>query len=222
MFLHTILSFCTCLSMSAFHILCFCVPTVHTVCVPTLRSLVRVILLCVDGTTGWHGLFQAADYIAATAARHSLLTSFPIHQVKGVTGPEPAETTTNVKYVFIGVVLVLLASLLIGVLVAAQRKRAQGITWFPEGFFRNNRFVCLHALWCYLMCVCVSMLWCHLVHICVGAPWHHRMWICIGLITEYPKSSTFFLSRKYSDQRHAWWVSLPWNGPYFVWCVWNI
>jgi Notch-like protein len=42
--------------------------------------------------------------------------------------------------VFIGVVLVLLASLLIGVLVAAQRKRAQGITWFPEGFFRNNRF----------------------------------------------------------------------------------
>jgi Notch-like protein len=48
-----------------------------------------------------------------------------------------------VKYVFIGVVLVLLASLLIGVLVAAQRKRAQGITWFPEGFFRNNRCVCI-------------------------------------------------------------------------------
>jgi hypothetical protein len=97
-------------------------------------------------------LFQAADYIAATAATRSLLTSFPIHQVRGVTGqepePEPPETTTttNVKYVFIGVVLVLLASLLIGVLVAAQRKRAQGITWFPEGFFRNNRFVCvLHS-----------------------------------------------------------------------------
>jgi hypothetical protein len=71
--------------------------------------------------------------------------------VRGVTGPEQLETTPNVKYVFIGIVLVLLASLLIGVLVAAQRKRAQGITWFPEGFFRNNRCVCvLHfdAFWC--------------------------------------------------------------------------
>jgi Notch-like protein len=67
--------------------------------------------------------------------------------VRGVTGPsEPAETTTNVKYVFIGVVLVLLIGLLIGVLVAAQRKRAQGITWFPEGFFRNNRLVYVFVL----------------------------------------------------------------------------
>ena len=89
------------------------------------------------------GLFQAADYIAATAATRSLLTSFPIHQVRGLNEPDSPDTTTNVKYVFIGVVLVLLASLLIGVLVAAQRKRAQGITWFPEGFFRNNRFVCI-------------------------------------------------------------------------------
>jgi Notch-like protein len=92
-------------------------------------------------------MFQAADYIAATAARHSLVSSFPIHQVRGVTGPsEPAETATNVKYVFIGVVLVLLIGLLIGVLVAAQRKRAQGITWFPEGFFRNNRLVYVFVL----------------------------------------------------------------------------
>jgi hypothetical protein len=102
---------------------------------------------------------QAADYIAATAATRSLLTSFPIHQVRGVTGPESPEspeTTTNVKYVFIGVVLVLLASLLIGVLVAAQRKRAQGITWFPEGFFRNNRFVCiLH--FDPISCICVAL-----------------------------------------------------------------
>jgi Notch-like protein len=91
------------------------------------------------------GTFQAADYIAATAARHSLLTSFPIHQVRGVTALEPPETTTNMKYVFIGAVLVFLACLLIGVLVAAQRKRAQGITWFPEGFFRNNRLVCVFS-----------------------------------------------------------------------------
>jgi len=102
------------------------------------------------------GLFQAADYIAATAATRSLLTSFPIHQVRGVTGPDTPETTTNVKYVFIGVVLVLLASLLIGVLVAAQRKRAQGITWFPEGFFRNNRFVCIPHF-DPISCVCVGL-----------------------------------------------------------------
>ena len=108
-------------------------------------------------------LFQAADYIAATAARHSLLTSFPIHQVRGVTGPEPPETTTNVKFVFIGVVVVLLASLLIGVLVAAQRKRARGITWFPEGFFRNNRFV--YILHCDL---------------------------CIGLVTVFQKAALSF------------------------------
>lgn len=102
------------------------------------------------------GLFQAADYIAATAATRSLLTSFPIHQVRGVTVPETPETPTNVKYVFIGVVLVLLASLLIGVLVAAQRKRAQGITWFPEGFFRNNRFVCILHFYP-ILCICVGL-----------------------------------------------------------------
>jgi hypothetical protein len=50
------------------------------------------------------------------------------------------------KYVFIGVVLVVLAGLLIGVLVAAQRKREHGVTWFPEGFFRNNRLVCMCVL----------------------------------------------------------------------------
>lgn len=74
------------------------------------------------------------------------MTSFHIHQVRGVTASEPLETATNMKYVVIGVVLVVLVGLLIGVLVAAQRKRAQGITWFPEGFFRNNRLVCICVL----------------------------------------------------------------------------
>jgi hypothetical protein len=64
-----------------------------------------------------------------------------------VAGPsQPVENTTNMKYVFIGVVLVVLAGLLIGVLVAAQRKREHGVTWFPEGFFRNNRLVCMCSL----------------------------------------------------------------------------
>lgn len=86
--------------------------------------------------------FKAADFLAATAAIHSLDTSFPIYQVRGVTSDRPdggdSVSPPNVKYVFIGVVIVLLAGLLIGVLVTAQRKRAVGITWFPEGFLRNN------------------------------------------------------------------------------------
>lgn len=82
---------------------------------------------------------EAAHFLAGTAARHSLSKTFPIYQVRGVEGPLPDdEPSTNVKYVFIGVVIVLLAGLLIGVLVTAQRKRAQGITWFPEGFLRSS------------------------------------------------------------------------------------
>lgn len=82
---------------------------------------------------------EAAEFLAATASKHSLSPDFPIFQVKGVTPPsEPPEAPTNSKYVFIGVILVLLAGLLIGVLVTAQRKRAAGITWFPEGFIGNN------------------------------------------------------------------------------------
>lgn len=87
-------------------------------------------------------LLKAADFLAATAAKHTLSTTFPIYQVRGVVGPGVIDKphSTNVKYVFIGVVIVLLAGLLIGVLVNAQRKRAQGITWFPEGFLRSNRY----------------------------------------------------------------------------------
>lgn len=82
---------------------------------------------------------EAADFLAATASKHSLSPDFPIFQVKSVNEPDvPPEPPTNSKYVFIGVILVLLAGLLIGVLVTAQRKRAAGITWFPEGFIRNN------------------------------------------------------------------------------------
>ena len=88
-------------------------------------------------------LLQAAEYLAASAAIHgtSPLTTFPIYKVKGVVDPVIEEGTTNMKYVIIGALVILVLGLLIGVLVATQRKRAQGITWFPEGFLRNNRFV---------------------------------------------------------------------------------
>lgn len=84
---------------------------------------------------------EAAEYLAATASKHSLSRNFPIEQVRGVVGPQGPEypdTPTNYKYVFIGVVIVILGGMLVGVLVTAQRKRAVGVTWFPEGFLRTN------------------------------------------------------------------------------------
>lgn len=84
---------------------------------------------------------EAAEYLAAAAMKHSLLRNFPIEQVRSVLGPqgpEYSDSPTNYKYVFIGVVIVVLGGLLVGVLVTAQRKRAVGITWFPEGFLRTS------------------------------------------------------------------------------------
>lgn len=83
---------------------------------------------------------EAAEYLAARASRHSLSKSFPIYQVSGenYVSESGDENMTNVKYVSLGVILVLLICGLIGVLVTAQRKRAAGITWFPEGFLRTN------------------------------------------------------------------------------------
>lgn len=84
---------------------------------------------------------EAAEYLAATASKHSLSRNFPIEQVRGVVGPQGPEypdSPTNYKFVFIGVVIVLLSGLLVGILVTAQRKRAVGVTWFPEGFLRTS------------------------------------------------------------------------------------
>lgn len=85
---------------------------------------------------------QAADFLAATAAIHSLSSSFPIYRVHGVAdgvGPLDDDTPNRSKYILTGVILTVLVGLLLGVLVQAQKKRAHGITWFPEGFLRNNR-----------------------------------------------------------------------------------
>lgn len=84
---------------------------------------------------------EAAEYLAATALRHTLSRNFPIEKVRSVVGPQNtdySDNPTNYKYVFIGVVIVVLGGLLIGVLVTAQRKRAVGVTWFPEGFLRTS------------------------------------------------------------------------------------
>lgn len=84
---------------------------------------------------------EAAEYLAATASKHSLSRNFPIEEVRGVpTGqdPEYSDSATNYKYVFIGIIIVVLGGMLVGVLVTAQRKRAVGVTWFPEGFLRAN------------------------------------------------------------------------------------
>lgn len=89
---------------------------------------------------------EAADFLAATASKHSLSPNFPYLEVKSMEPPDNGiPVPTNSKYVFIGVILVLLAGLLIGVLVTAQRKRAAGITWFPEGFIRNNSATRRHS-----------------------------------------------------------------------------
>lgn len=81
---------------------------------------------------------EAAEFLAATASKHSLLKNFPIYQVKGVNPDDDGmPDTTNGSYVILGVFIGLLLFAMCGVLVA-NRKRAHGITWFPEGFLAAN------------------------------------------------------------------------------------
>lgn len=44
------------------------------------------------------------------------------------------ERPTNAKYVLFGILIVICIGGVIGIIVTTQRKRAAGITWFPEGF----------------------------------------------------------------------------------------
>lgn len=83
---------------------------------------------------------EAAEFLAATASKHTIPKNYPIERVEGVVSPQnPSyQDATNFNYVFVGVVIVVLGGMLVGVLVTAQRKRAVGITWFPEGFLRTN------------------------------------------------------------------------------------
>lgn len=84
---------------------------------------------------------EAAEFLAAKASKMALSQAFPIYKVeRGSDGDDSDDVgdPTNAKYVLVGVMLVTLCGGFIGVLVTAQRKRAAGITWFPEGFLRNN------------------------------------------------------------------------------------
>lgn len=83
---------------------------------------------------------SAAEFLAAKASKHILSPSFPIYQVHGSTGVEEEEESpsANAKYVLIGILLVVCLSAVIFVIIQTQRKRANGITWFPEGFLRTN------------------------------------------------------------------------------------
>jgi Notch-like protein len=88
---------------------------------------------------------EAAEYLAAAQANRLLPESFPIYRVRGV--PSNAEVPSaaadqpqNTKLVVCGVVIVVFLGVLMGVLVKAQRRKAEGVTWFPEGFKRNHRY----------------------------------------------------------------------------------
>jgi len=56
------------------------------------------------------------------------------------------EQPQNIKLVLFGVILMLIVGIMMGILVSAQRKKATGVTWFPEGFKRNQRFVKYYKL----------------------------------------------------------------------------
>lgn len=81
----------------------------------------------------------AAEFLAAKASKHTLSQSFPIYQVDGSGGEDDQpDTPTNAKYVLLGILCVFCLGTVVGIIVTTQRKRASGITWFPEGFLRTN------------------------------------------------------------------------------------
>lgn len=84
---------------------------------------------------------SAAEFLAAKASKHTLSQSFPIYQVNGSSDTDDSDSIdnpTSVKYVIVGVIIVLGFCIFILGVVTTQRKRASGITWFPEGFLRTN------------------------------------------------------------------------------------
>ncbi|KAF4523890.1 hypothetical protein B566_EDAN016082 [Ephemera danica] len=95
----------------------------------------------VEGNECFFHASDAAYYLGASAISHALPKDFPIFQVQGHSAEPPTpgdEPGVNAKFVLVGVVLTLIIGLLLFVLVNTQRKRAHGVTWFPEGFLRNN------------------------------------------------------------------------------------
>lgn len=82
----------------------------------------------------------AAEFLAAKASKHSLSQSFPIYMVNSSEDSEgiPTDGAVNSKYVIIGILFVIVMAGVIFMIVTTQRRRAAGITWFPEGFFSTN------------------------------------------------------------------------------------
>lgn len=79
----------------------------------------------------------AAEFLAAKATKGTLSSSFPIYKVSG-SEPNTIDTPTNARYVLLGILLVFCIGGGIGIIITTQRKRASGITWFPEGFLRTG------------------------------------------------------------------------------------
>ena len=86
---------------------------------------------------------QVAQFLAASASSHLLDAEFPIARVLGLDAGPPEmrphdSPAANLMYVMVGALIVLVVALVVGVLVTSNRKRARGITWFPDGFLGNN------------------------------------------------------------------------------------
>ena len=87
---------------------------------------------------------QVAQYLGASASTHVLGADFHIARVLGLDagppdfGPGTDSTFAKMTYVIVGALCILVVALVVGVLVTTRRKQARGITWFPEGFLRNN------------------------------------------------------------------------------------
>lgn len=120
----------------------------HVAMTETVQSGVKVYLeidnrKCTEYSDTGEFCFQtanaAAEYLAAKASKHTLSKSFPIYQINGSTDSDDDVTQpTNSKYVVLGILLVICISGVIFIVVQTQRKRAAGITWFPDGFLRTN------------------------------------------------------------------------------------
>jgi Notch-like protein len=93
-----------------------------------------------NDTNCFQSAFEAADFLAAAAQRHTLESDFDIIQVRGLSNSMPSDEDANapwIAYVLIGLLTVIMLALLFGVLVSSRRKTARGVLWFPEGFLRN-------------------------------------------------------------------------------------
>ena len=87
---------------------------------------------------------QVAQFLAASATDHSLESDFPIHRVSwsGLDGGRPDTPIDSMSPAWTGMIAgalcLLVVLLVVGVLVTSSRKRARGITWFPDGFLSNS------------------------------------------------------------------------------------